>query len=141
VDTAAAVQGTCPSPAGTESEMVAGGLWPASALERADLLLPASKGSRLQLRRGTGREALRLGFCPSKVSQSRRHCMCVGDLTFIKEVFILQRRKVGVEGDERGPSVMLVRYTFFCARKMTDNVLRVTGSFHSLLLFSVEGDQ
>ena len=43
------------------------GLWPASALERADVLIHCSKQSQLQLCLGIGREEFCLGFCPNKI--------------------------------------------------------------------------
>lgn len=63
----------------------------------------------------------------------QKHCVLVGDLTFIESVHILQRKK-GVEGEETGPSVLLVIQTFH-ARKRTDTVLRFTGCFHSCCCF------
>lgn len=63
--------------------------------------------------------------------------MHVGDLTFIKELFSYCKG-VGVKGGERGPSVILVRYTF-CARKETGRILRFIGCFLSLQLLLVQG--
>lgn len=43
--------------------------------------------------------------------------MLVGDFTFIKEVFTCCKGKRWGEGEERGPSVMLVRLSFSCTEK------------------------
>lgn len=73
MDTRAAVQGTCtisrglhPLTAPTYGGERGFGLWPASALERADVLIHWNKQSQLQLCLGIGRGELCLGFCPNK---------------------------------------------------------------------------